>query len=118
MEDWRFVPGDVNPADYLRDHVIGLNFYKVDGGRGPKWLYEPPKFWPYTEITLPEETMKERRKSVVVNLNIDTKEHFGNRLLFFKLSKKFSQADKRAVIRRNSKCRRSSDTNNTVRMAN
>ncbi|GIY66097.1 hypothetical protein CEXT_161521 [Caerostris extrusa] len=27
--------------------------------------------------------MKERRKSVVVNLNIDTKEHFGNRLLYF-----------------------------------
>ncbi|GIY77058.1 reverse transcriptase [Caerostris darwini] len=83
MEDWRFVPGDVNPADLPSRSCNWFELLQSRWWEGPKWLYEPPEFWPYTEITLPEEAMKERRKSVVVNLNIDTKEHFGNRLLYF-----------------------------------
>ncbi|GFS77119.1 uncharacterized protein NPIL_517131 [Nephila pilipes] len=50
---------------------------------GPKWLYEPPELWPYAEITLPEEALVEIRKSVVVNLNINTKECLGRRFLYF-----------------------------------
>ncbi|GFU28831.1 dual 3',5'-cyclic-AMP and-GMP phosphodiesterase 11 [Nephila pilipes] len=50
---------------------------------GPKWLYEPPEFWPYAEITLLEEALVEIRKSVVVNLNINTKECLGSRFLYF-----------------------------------
>ncbi|GIY52693.1 reverse transcriptase [Caerostris extrusa] len=83
VEDWRFVPGDVNPADLPSRSCNWFELLQSKWWEGPKWLYEPPEFWPYTEITLPEEAMKERRKSVVVNLNIDTKEHFGNRLLYF-----------------------------------
>ncbi|GIX94263.1 reverse transcriptase [Caerostris darwini] len=83
MEDWRFVPGDVNPADLPSRSCNWFELLQSRWWEGPKWLYEPPEFWPYTEITLLEEAMKERRKSVVVNLNIDTKEHFGNRLLYF-----------------------------------
>ncbi|GFT93957.1 integrase catalytic domain-containing protein [Nephila pilipes] len=50
---------------------------------GPKWLYEPPEFRPYAEITLPEEALVEIRKSVAVNLNINTKECLGSRFLYF-----------------------------------
>ncbi|GFT05094.1 uncharacterized protein NPIL_35041, partial [Nephila pilipes] len=50
---------------------------------GHKWLYEPPEFWPYAEKTLPEEALVEIRKSVVVNLNINTKECLGSRFLYF-----------------------------------
>ncbi|GIY80922.1 reverse transcriptase [Caerostris extrusa] len=83
VEDWRFVPGEVNPADLPSRSCNWFELLQSKWWEGPKWLYEPPEFWPYTEITLPEEAMKERRKSVVMNLNIDTKEHFGNRLLYF-----------------------------------
>ncbi|GIY36798.1 reverse transcriptase [Caerostris extrusa] len=75
--------GDVNPADLPSRSCNWFELLQSKWWEGPKWLYEPPEFWPYTEVTLPEEAMKERRKSVVVNLNIDTKEHFGNRLLYF-----------------------------------
>ncbi|GIZ05041.1 reverse transcriptase [Caerostris extrusa] len=83
VEDWRFVPEDVNPADLPSRSCNWFELLRSKWWEGPKYLYEPPEFCPYTEITLPEEAMKERRKSVVVNLNIDTKEHFGNRLLYF-----------------------------------
>ncbi|GBO08719.1 hypothetical protein AVEN_129204-1 [Araneus ventricosus] len=33
VEDWRFAHGNINPADFLPAHVIGLNFYGVDAGR-------------------------------------------------------------------------------------
>ncbi|GIX80094.1 uncharacterized protein CEXT_104051 [Caerostris extrusa] len=75
--------GDVNPADLPSRSCNWFELLQSKWWEGPKWLYKPPEFWPYTEITLSEEAMKERRKSVVVNLNIDTKEHFGNRLLYF-----------------------------------
>ncbi|CAL1293989.1 unnamed protein product [Larinioides sclopetarius] len=83
VEDWRFVPGDVNPADLPSRSCDFSELSRSQWWEGPKWLYEPPEIWPYTEMTLTEEAMTERRKTVAVNLNIDTKEHFGNRLLYF-----------------------------------
>ncbi|GIY98474.1 uncharacterized protein CEXT_502381 [Caerostris extrusa] len=67
VEDWRFVPGDVNPADLPSRSCNWFELLQSKWWEGPKWLYKPPEFWPSTEITLPDEAMKERRKSVVVN---------------------------------------------------
>ncbi|XP_054723442.1 uncharacterized protein LOC129233439 [Uloborus diversus] len=83
IEDWRFVPGDVNPADLPSRSCDWSELLRSQWWEGPKWLYERPEFWPYTEIILPDEAMLERRKSVAVNLNIEAKEHFGNRFLYF-----------------------------------
>ncbi|GBN04232.1 hypothetical protein AVEN_190691-1 [Araneus ventricosus] len=143
VEDWRFIPGDINPADLSSRSCDWSELLRSRWWEGPKWLYECPEFWPYKEITLPEEAMIERRKTVVGNLNIEPKESFGNRFLYFssypritlfQLSKdyphdcldieilpecqsEFLQVDKGTVIRRNPKGRRNSDTNNPIRMA-
>ncbi|CAL1287820.1 unnamed protein product [Larinioides sclopetarius] len=83
VEDWRFVPGDVNPADLPSLSCDFSELSRSQWWEVPTWLYELPEFWPYTKITLTEEAMTERRKTVAMNLIIDTKEHFGNRLLYF-----------------------------------
>ncbi|GFT58057.1 integrase catalytic domain-containing protein [Nephila pilipes] len=83
VEDWRFVPRDVNPADIPSRPCNWFELLRSQWWEGPKWLYEPPEFWPYAEITLPEEALVEIPKSVAVNLNINTKECLGSRFLYF-----------------------------------
>ncbi|GIY21902.1 uncharacterized protein CDAR_240401 [Caerostris darwini] len=52
----RFVPGEMLiQLIYPRDHVRWFELLRSRWWEGPKWLYEPPEFWPYTEINLPEE---------------------------------------------------------------
>ncbi|GBM34831.1 hypothetical protein AVEN_208035-1 [Araneus ventricosus] len=63
VEDWRFVPGDINPADLLSRSCDWSELLRSRWWEGPKWLYKCPEFWPYKEITLPEETMIERLSS-------------------------------------------------------
>ncbi|GIY86736.1 uncharacterized protein CDAR_484751 [Caerostris darwini] len=60
VEDWRFVPGDVNPADLTSRSCNLCELLRSKWWEGPKWFYKSPEFWPYTEITLPEEAMQER----------------------------------------------------------
>ncbi|GFX92542.1 dual 3',5'-cyclic-AMP and-GMP phosphodiesterase 11 [Trichonephila clavipes] len=81
-KDWRFVPGDLNPADLPSRSCDWSQLFRSQWCKGPKWLYESPECWPYTEITLPQEALLERRKSVAVNLTIDTNDNFGNRFLY------------------------------------
>ncbi|GFR20889.1 integrase catalytic domain-containing protein [Trichonephila clavata] len=83
VEDWRFVPGDLNPADLPSRSCDWSQLFRSQWWEGPKWLHESPECWPYTEITLPQEALLERRKSVAVNLTIDTNDNFGNRFLYF-----------------------------------
>ncbi|GBM30601.1 hypothetical protein AVEN_27630-1 [Araneus ventricosus] len=65
VEDWRFVPGDINPADLPSRSCDWSELLRSRWWEGPKWLYECPEFWPYKEIILPEEAMIERRKTVL-----------------------------------------------------
>ncbi|GBM43389.1 hypothetical protein AVEN_264608-1 [Araneus ventricosus] len=74
VEDWRFVPGGINPADLPSRSCDWSELLRSRWWEGPKWLYECPEFWPYKELTLPEEAMIKRRKTVVVNLNIEPKD--------------------------------------------
>ncbi|GFR03872.1 integrase catalytic domain-containing protein [Trichonephila clavata] len=83
VEDWRFVPGDLNPTDLPSRSCDWSQLFWSQWWEGPKWLYESPGCWPYTEITLLQEALLERRKSVVVNLTIDINDNFGNRFLYF-----------------------------------
>ncbi|GFQ91911.1 integrase catalytic domain-containing protein [Trichonephila clavata] len=78
-----FVPGDLNPADLPSRSCDWSQLFRSQWWEGPKWLHESPECWPYTEITLPQEALLERRKSVAVNLTIDTNDNFGNRFLYF-----------------------------------
>ncbi|GFR07231.1 integrase_H2C2 domain-containing protein [Trichonephila clavata] len=50
---------------------------------GSKVAQRKSRMLAYTEITLPQESLLERRKSVAVNLTIDTNDNFGNRFLYF-----------------------------------
>ncbi|GFY08280.1 uncharacterized protein TNCV_1356871 [Trichonephila clavipes] len=54
-KDWRFVPGDLNPADLPSRSCDWSQLCQSQWWEGPKWLYETPECWPYTEITLPQE---------------------------------------------------------------
>ncbi|GIX92676.1 reverse transcriptase [Caerostris darwini] len=44
MEDWRFVPGDVNPADLPSRSCNWFELLQSRWWESPKWLYEPPEF--------------------------------------------------------------------------
>ncbi|GBM37984.1 hypothetical protein AVEN_171166-1 [Araneus ventricosus] len=43
-EDWRFVPGDINPADLFSCACDWSEFLRSRWWEGPKWLYECPEF--------------------------------------------------------------------------
>ncbi|GBM08088.1 hypothetical protein AVEN_123000-1 [Araneus ventricosus] len=60
VEDWRVVPGDINPADLPSRSCDWSELLRSRWWEGPKWLYECPEFWPYKEINLPEEATRER----------------------------------------------------------
>ncbi|GFR24606.1 uncharacterized protein TNCT_401241 [Trichonephila clavata] len=68
VEDWRFVPGDLNPADLPSCSCDSSKPLRSQWWEGPKCLYESPECWPYTEITLPQEALLERRKSETLRI--------------------------------------------------
>ncbi|GBN39623.1 hypothetical protein AVEN_37161-1 [Araneus ventricosus] len=59
VEDWRFVHEDFNPADLPSRSCDQPELSRSRWWEGAKWFYECPEFWPYKEITLPEEAMIE-----------------------------------------------------------
>ncbi|GFY39840.1 integrase catalytic domain-containing protein [Trichonephila inaurata madagascariensis] len=84
IDDWRHVPGDVNPADLATRCCDWSDLLKSKWWEAPGWLYSDEESWPYSEVSeAPDEAFLERRKMVVTNLATLNEVRFGNRFLYF-----------------------------------
>ena len=69
-ENWRHVPGKINPADVLSrgcspQQLLDLKWYE-----GPTWLKQEPEEWPLTKLDCEvKEVNAERRKVSLCNVN-------------------------------------------------
>ncbi|UYV76893.1 hypothetical protein LAZ67_14002313 [Cordylochernes scorpioides] len=49
LNDWRFVPSQLNPADLLSRGCPPSQFVQSRWWEGPEWLKKPKEFWPNSE---------------------------------------------------------------------
>lgn len=80
-EDWRHLPGSLNPADLPSRGCSPKELLELRWWEGPSWLYEDPLAWPSTTDNANEEEINlERRKKLVTTLsNLEQSSfwHFG-----------------------------------------
>ncbi|UYV60553.1 hypothetical protein LAZ67_1001481 [Cordylochernes scorpioides] len=76
LNDWRFVPSQLNPADLLSRGCPPSQFVQNRWWEGPEWLKKPKEFWPNSEfsINLKEIKVEENIMKTNINLNIDYKD--------------------------------------------
>lgn len=83
IDDWKHVPGEINPADLATRSCDWSDLLQSQWWEGPSWLYRNEESWPISEISVPNEAFLERRKTVVTNLASENEEKFGDRFLYF-----------------------------------
>ncbi|GFT83809.1 integrase catalytic domain-containing protein [Trichonephila clavipes] len=89
IDNWRHVPGEVNPADLATRCCYWSDLLKSKGWKGPGWLYSDEESWPCFEVSeTPDEAFLERCKTVVTNLATGNEVRFGDRFLYFSSYKK------------------------------
>ncbi|UYV67966.1 hypothetical protein LAZ67_5002653 [Cordylochernes scorpioides] len=73
LNDWRFVPSQLNPADLLSRSCPPSQFVQSRWWEGPEWLKKPKEFWPNSEFSInPKEiNVEENIMKTNINLNID-----------------------------------------------
>ncbi|XP_074028330.1 uncharacterized protein [Leptinotarsa decemlineata] len=65
VNDWRHVPGHLNPADVASRGCSSKTLVEKQWWKGPEWLKNDPKHWPNVEIYCTnDEVDKERKKTV------------------------------------------------------
>ncbi|UYV60592.1 hypothetical protein LAZ67_1001615 [Cordylochernes scorpioides] len=76
LNDWRFVPSQLNPADLLSRGCPPSQFVQSRWWEGPEWLKKPKEFWPNSEFSInPKEiNVEENIMKTNINLNIDYKD--------------------------------------------
>ncbi|KAF2889737.1 hypothetical protein ILUMI_16436, partial [Ignelater luminosus] len=68
-EDWRHVPGELNPADLPSRGYSGLQLLESRWWEGPDWLCREPALWPQETVEYDEvEINREKRKRPVTTL--------------------------------------------------
>ncbi|GFX32204.1 integrase catalytic domain-containing protein [Trichonephila clavipes] len=89
IDDWRHVPGEVNPADLATQCCDWSDLLISKWWECPGWLYSDEESWPCSEVSeTPDEAFLERRKTVVTNLATGNEVRYGNRFLYFSSYKK------------------------------
>ncbi|GFR15006.1 integrase catalytic domain-containing protein [Trichonephila clavata] len=84
IDDWRHVPGEVNPADLATRCCDWSDLLQSKWWEGPGWLYNDEESWPCSEVSeTPDEAFLERRKTVVTNVATENEVRFGDRFLYF-----------------------------------
>nr|XP_042913638.1 uncharacterized protein LOC122273680 [Parasteatoda tepidariorum] len=83
IDDWKHVPGEVNPADFATRFCDWADLLQSQWWEDPSWLYEEAESWTMSEISVPDEAFLERRKTVITNLPAESEEEFGQRFLYF-----------------------------------
>ncbi|UYV69246.1 hypothetical protein LAZ67_6002970 [Cordylochernes scorpioides] len=73
LNDWRFVPGHLNPADLLSRGCSPYQFVRSRWWEGPEWLKEPKELWPISETSTSQRELgsEEEIMEVNINLNVD-----------------------------------------------
>ncbi|UYV69423.1 hypothetical protein LAZ67_6003537 [Cordylochernes scorpioides] len=76
LNDWRFVPSQLNPADLLSRGCPPSQFVQSRWWEGPEWLKKPKEFWPNSEFSINPKEIKveENIMKTNINLNIDYKD--------------------------------------------
>ncbi|UYV61049.1 hypothetical protein LAZ67_1003226 [Cordylochernes scorpioides] len=76
LNDWRFVPSQLNPVDLLSRGCPPSQFVQSRWWEGPEWLKKPKEFWPNSEFSInPKEiNVEENIMKTNINLNIDYKD--------------------------------------------
>lgn len=68
-ENWRYLPGVLNPADLPSRGCSPKQLFKSKWWEGPLWLRDPPELWPSMNIECnEEEIVSEKRKTIVKTL--------------------------------------------------
>ncbi|GFY71663.1 uncharacterized protein TNIN_43421 [Trichonephila inaurata madagascariensis] len=89
IDDWRHVPGEVNPADLATRCCDWSDLLKSKWWEGSSWLYSNEESWPCSEVSeTPDEAFLERRKTVVTNLATGNEVRLGDRFMYFSSYKK------------------------------
>ncbi|UYV77574.1 hypothetical protein LAZ67_15001604, partial [Cordylochernes scorpioides] len=58
LNDWRFVPSQLNPADLLSRGCPPSQFVQSRWWEGPEWLKKPKEFWPNSEFSINPKEIK------------------------------------------------------------
>ncbi|UYV73787.1 hypothetical protein LAZ67_11000915 [Cordylochernes scorpioides] len=59
LNDWRFVPSQLNPADLLSRGCPPSQFVQSIWWEGPEWWKKPKEFWPNSEFSINPKEIKE-----------------------------------------------------------
>lgn len=63
IEQWRHVPGNMNPSDILSRGSTMADLVKQDWWDGPHWLRRAPEEWPDGAVQLVDDALVERKKT-------------------------------------------------------
>lgn len=67
--DWRYVPGELNPADLPSRGCSPSRLVQSEWWLGPKWLYKMESDWPMADLNFKKEEIgNEMTKSISVHL--------------------------------------------------
>ncbi|UYV63686.1 hypothetical protein LAZ67_2005305 [Cordylochernes scorpioides] len=70
VNNWRFVPGYLNPADLLSRGCFPPQFVRSRWWKGPEWLKQPKESWPRSEPTIDQEDICSEEEIVSANINV------------------------------------------------
>ncbi|UYV79914.1 hypothetical protein LAZ67_18001034 [Cordylochernes scorpioides] len=100
LNDWRFVPSQLNPADLLSRGCPPSQFVQSRWWEGPEWLKKPKEFWPNSEFSINPKEIKveENIMKTNINLNIDYKDWILTRKSDYSLNIRVPEEFKTPII--------------------
>ncbi|UYV61043.1 hypothetical protein LAZ67_1003208 [Cordylochernes scorpioides] len=100
LNDWRFVPSQLNPADLLSRGCPPSQFVQSRWWEGPEWLKKPKEFWPNSEFSINPKEIKveENIMKTNINLNIDYKDWILTRRSNYSLNIRVPEEFKTPII--------------------
>ncbi|UYV75673.1 hypothetical protein LAZ67_13000972 [Cordylochernes scorpioides] len=69
LNDWRFVPSQLNPADLLSRGCPPSQFVQSRWWEGPEWLKKPKEFWPNSEFSINPKEINVEENIMKTNIN-------------------------------------------------
>ncbi|UYV79073.1 hypothetical protein LAZ67_17001003, partial [Cordylochernes scorpioides] len=100
LNDWKFVPSQLNPADLLSRGCPPSQFVQSRWWEGPEWLKKPKEFWPNSEFSINPKEIKveENIMKTNINLNIDYKDWILTRRSNYSLNIRVPEEFKTPII--------------------
>lgn len=70
--EWRYVPGNQNPADLPSRGCNAKKFLESKWWLGPEWLYRNEEFWPSNDLVWNDEEVNSEKCKTVVSSLVET----------------------------------------------